>query len=435
MFTQTLALLLGKTISFLTQTIHIGGGSAAPGLYALKIEPEMVKKLTSQIPANIIITGTNGKTTTARLLAHFAHAAGQKVVRNATGSNLERGIASALIQHSNIFGQIQADLGIWELDEAAFNSVALKIKPKIVIFLNVFRDQLDRYGEVDTVVNQWRRTLLKLPENTLFLINGDDVNTVSLVSEIRGKIELFGLQKFKIPGESSNQKSSTKKLDYLALDIQQDGLAGTSFKLAVSDAKAISQQLKTIRLPVPGTYHIYDFLAALAAGWNLNFDPNAMIQSLKNFSPAFGRVEKIQLGKNEAFIFLIKNPTGAGQVFGTINHNLKGSDRLLIILNDNFADGKDISWIWDAPFEGLKGTGSIKFICSGTRAQDLAVRLKYAGIDVDDITIENDLGQALKQAQENLTGKLFILPTYTALLQLQKHLTNSGMKKKYYWKD
>ncbi len=197
------AILFGKLIAYFTKLFKIGGGSAAPGLYALKIEPDLVKKLTAYISKNVVITGTNGKTTTARMLAHFAKTSGLKIIRNHTGSNLERGIASTLIQHSsfNLKGYCtNYDLGIWELDEAAFNTVAPKIIPAVIVFLNVFRDQLDRYGEVDTVIKNWCATLQKLPSNTKIIVNGDDANTAKLAKCFKGKVQKFGVKDYKIVG-------------------------------------------------------------------------------------------------------------------------------------------------------------------------------------------------------------------------------------------
>lgn len=381
-----LAIILGRIIALLTRFFKIGGGSAAPGLYALRIEPRLVEKLAQKIPKNIVITGTNGKTTTARMLAHLAQEAGIKVIRNHTGSNLERGIASALISNYKL-KTINYKLGIWELDEAAFNSVALNIKPDIIIFLNVSRDQLDRYGEVDKVVNDWCQTLAKLDPKTTVLINADEPDLAKLKDYFKGKIVEFGKKNLK--------------------NIKLNGLKGSEFKI---------KNLK-FKINLPGMYHIYNTLAAITCAYHLNIP----VKSLTKFSPAFGRVEKLPFG----YIFLIKNPAGATQVFQTLAPLIKKQDRLLLALNDNLADGTDVSWIWDGEFERLQGTA----FCSGTRAYDLAVRLKYAGFDPDSIGVEPSLKNALKRARTGLKGKLFILPTYTALLELQKIL------KKHYWEN
>ncbi len=408
-----LAVLVAKLIHFTVRLFKLGGGSAAPGLIALKIDPELITHLASKIPQNIVITGTNGKTTTSKLIAHFAKVQKLKIIHNQTGSNLERGIASTLIHSSN------SDLGIWELDEAAFNTVAAKLNPTMIIFLNTFRDQLDRYGEVDSVIKNWEKTISKLKKDTVLIVNGDDTNTKKLASGFKGRVIRFGLETDKIAGESSTDKTAIK-LNIQAQDIDLDGLSGSSFELKIENLK-----LK-ISLPLPGIYNIYNFLAAFAAGLELKLNSGLILDSLKSFTPAFGRAEKFDHG----VIYLIKNPVGATQILHTLVPNLKSGDVLLIALNDQVADGADVSWIWDVDWEKLK----LKVVCSGTRAYDLALRLKYAEIDEKNITIQPNLEQAFGMASQDLTGKLYILPTYTAMLELQKLLAKSGVKKNY-WEE
>ncbi|MDD5415961.1 MAG: MurT ligase domain-containing protein [Candidatus Daviesbacteria bacterium] len=446
-----LAILLGKLILFLTRNFKIGGGSAAPGLYALSIEPDLVAKLAAKIPKNVVITGTNGKTTTAKMLAHFAKETGLKVIRNHTGSNLERGIASAFIQNLRLHPKgvkLNHDIGIWELDEAAFNAVAPKLQPDIVVFLNVFRDQLDRYGEIDTVIKNWYQALKKLSSETAVLVNGDDANILKLAACFRGKVQTFGVQNCKIAGEEIERQKEQENLDFEAKNVKTSGLTGSLFQLTINN------ELLTVNLPLPGIYHIYDFLAAFTTGTILNIDPDKMVLSLKTYSPAFGRVEKFHLNPTfhrtptseveyMGYIFLIKNPAGATQVFKTIAPNIKPGDRILLALNDNIADGTDVSWIWDANFESLRNSSNLSeraqsrdytIITSGIRANDLALRLKYANFNPKEIVVEPDLKQALKQAGVGLKGKLFILPTYTAMLKLQSILTKASIKK-HYWEE
>lgn len=429
-----LAVFLGQLISYLSKILRIGGGSAAPGLYALKLDPDLVSKLTSKIPMNVVVTGTNGKTTTARMIAHFAKASGLQVIRNHTGSNLERGIASTLIHQSSIINHKSVDLGIWELDEAAFNTVAPKIKPDIVVFLNVFRDQLDRYGEIDTVVKNWCQTLTALPDKTIILINGDDANTNELQKAFKGNVQKFGVKDYKIIGESLEHIKEQENLDFEAKDVKLKGLSGTSFTLHTP------YSILHTNLSLPGIYHIYDFLAAFAVGLNLGFSEKKMASSLDDFQPAFGRFEKINIKNNECFIFLIKNPAGATQVFETVAPNIKKNDRMLLALNDHLADGTDVSWIWDANFEILQNSSSERksrdhiIYVSGTRAYDLAVRLKYAGFDLKTMIVDNSLSNALKVATKGLKSRLFVFPTYTAMLKLQSILTKEGLKK-HYWEE
>ncbi len=428
MIKQLIAIWIGKIIFHVSRAALKGGGSAAPGLMGLKIAPKLLESLLPQIPTQVIITGTNGKTTTARLLNHFATTQGIKVIRNATGSNLERGIASTLIAKADLFAKLKTDLAIWELDEAAFNKLAPKIKPQIVVILNVFRDQLDRYGEVDTVVKNWQQTLAKLDQDkTVLLLNGDDPNIVSLKKAFKGKIEFFGIPSNKYKAESS--QTSTQSKNFKAEKVTTQGLDSTKFELHFAGQKP------TVTLPIPGIYHIYDFLASFSAGYHLNLNTIQMLNSLKDYSPAFGRVEKLNLGGKEALMFLIKNPIGASLVFETIAQKIEPKDTLFLALNDNFADGTDVSWIWDAEIERLQTAGySGHLICSGTRAQDMALRLKYAGFDPKNIKLEEDLAQALKLAQDQTHSKLFILPTYTAMLELQKILVKTGVKK-HYWRE
>lgn len=449
---------------FLTRILKVGGGSTAPGHYALKFEPELVRKLAAQIPQNVIITGTNGKTTTSRLLAHLVKKQGVKVARNSTGSNLERGVASALIKHSDLFGKVkETDLGIWELDEAAFNKVVFQIKPQIIVFLNVLRDQLDRYGEVDTVTKKWSESLQKIDWSPVVLLNGGDEN-------IRSLSEVVNLDKyeFRVKGKTSYQEMFQKQVktahkdDFLAQINKQDGLNGVALTL-----KYPSGQLK-LYFPVAGVYHVYDLLAAFGVYFLLNLGVDKVDEALKDYSPAFGRVEQINLGDKKGYIFLIKNPAGATLVAETIAPEIKNGDRLLVALNDNFADGTDVSWIWDAQFEKLstsllfpprskygvnpgmntdvipanagiytnrsRNKYGMTIICSGSRAYDMALRLKYASLPGVNLEVVPNIRAAFDKAKEGLSGRLFVLPTYTALLELQKILTKEGIKK-HYWKE
>jgi UDP-N-acetylmuramyl tripeptide synthase len=428
MLRSLLALLIGKLIVFLTQTLKLGGGSAAPGLYALKSDPFLIQKLAKQIPTNIIITGTNGKTTTARLLNQLLTKQGLKVVRNSTGSNLERGIASALLMKASFWGEIkQVDVGIWEVDEAAFNTLLPKLKPTVVVFLNAFRDQLDRYGEVDSVVKKWQSSLDRHENPCIVILNGDDNNVSRIVAPKTCNVEYFGLNDAKIEGEKGVKRIS-HDLTVEAKNIKLAGFSGTTFDLVYPEGKL------SLHLPLPGTYQIYNLLAAFSVYRSLNLPLEKSALDLKDFTSAFGRVEQIEVKGKKGVIMLIKNPVGATQVFETINEELKSDDVLMVALNDNFADGTDVSWIWDAEFEKFKIQSSkFKIICSGSRAYDMAVRFKYAGVKESQIEVISELPEAFDRAFQT-SGKVVILPTYTALLELQKILAHKGIKK-HYWQE
>ena len=421
------AILLGKTIFSLSRILKLGGGFAAPGLYALKVDPNLVNNLINRQAKNIVVTGTNGKTTTAKLISHFLKSSGEKVIRNSSGSNLERGIASYLVSHANLTGTLDYDFGVWELDEFAFNSVASKIKPDVIILLNAFRDQLDRYGEVDTVVNRWNETLGKLSKETVVIINNDDANLAKAVKGFKGKIIKIGVKGSKITGESKSKILG--KPDYEAEVMKSSDLNGTDLKVHFNG--------DTIEytLPLPGIFNVYNFLAALALSYNLNLDVAKIADSLKDFTPSFGRNEKFEINGKHGNIFLIKNPVGATQVLQTVLPHISSKDSLLLALNDNFADSTDVSWIWDINLENFKfQISNLKFHISGSRAYDMALRLKYAGVDEKNMVINQDLESIFNKAAKETEGKLFILPTYTALMELQRILVKKGIKKEY-WKE
>lgn len=425
MLKTLLAILLGKAIFYLTRILKLGGGYAAPGLYGLKFDSNLVKNLINHKAKNIIVTGTNGKTTTSKLISHFLKSSGEKVIRNSSGSNLERGIASYLISHAPLSGKLNYDFGIWELDEFAFNSVASKIKPDVIILLNAFRDQLDRYGEVDTVVNRWKETLSKLSKDTVLIVNNDDGNLTKAIKGFEGKIIKIGIRGSKILGESKAKVSG--KPDYEAEVLKSSDLEGTNIKVSFSGSSS------DFILPLPGIFNVYNFLASLALYHNLNLDLEKIEPSLKEFTPSFGRNEKFEIDGKKANIFLIKNPVGATQVLQTILPHVTSKDALLLALNDNFADGTDVSWIWDIDLKSLQPSAiSHQLYVSGSRAYDMALRLKYAG--VEDLDIEQDLETQFNKAVKETEGKLFILPTYTALMELQKILVKKGVKKEY-WKE
>ncbi len=427
MFKTIAAIFLGKLTFFLSRTLKLGGGFAASGLYALKVDSNLIQGLSSQIPKQIIITGTNGKTTTSGMLAQLYKSEGIEVIRNKTGSNLERGIASVLIKHASLNGKIKEQVAIWEVDEAAFNTLAPKIKPDLIILLNVYRDQLDRYGEVDSIVNKWLNTLKKLPDKTKLLINTDDGSLNSLAKTGKETYN-FTVEGLTIPGEKKS--SGIRKADFKAVDLK------TTF--SDSDFHFIADKFNTpVSISIPGDYNVCNATAALAAKYLIGNLNESQAGSLKDLSSSFGRSEKFLLNGKEGYIFLIKNPVGATQVMQTVMPALTPQDSLILALNDNFADGKDVSWIWDIPFESYQpsspsGAHSYQLYVSGTRSLDMALRLKYADFPVP--AIESDIEQVFDKAVKSTKGRLFILPTYTALLELQKILVKKGVKKEY-WKE
>lgn len=421
-----ISIAVGKAIAWASKLFGKGLGKSAPGLYALKISRDLIESLSSQINTNIIITGTNGKSTTARLLVGFLRSAGFNVVNNLTGSNLERGVASELLTKANVFGKIKnVNYGVWELDEAAFVGVAHKLKPKVVVFLNALRDQLDRYGEVDSVVKGWKKSLSSMTERPFLILNKDDANVASL-SKLNAKFSLFfGVVGLSIRGEGSpNERAIVRpKKGIFASDVRLNGLISSQFLIRHG-----GERLK-IELPLPGVWHIYDFLAAFTTAKYLGVSFEAIRSSLEHYSPMFGRVERVKIDGKDLVVCLIKNPTGASEVLKLLSSQIRPDERMVIALNDNLADGRDVSWIWDANFEVLLGL-EVKITCSGKRAEELALRLKYAGVNTGNIEIEKDIEIALERSLDE-GSKVYVLPTYTALLNIEKLLRKRGISRHY----
>jgi len=442
------AVFVGKLISFLIKSTG-GGATAAPGLYALKIDPNLIQKLSRKIPnGSILISGTNGKTTTSRL-AFDILSSKYKIIHNRQGSNLLRGIASTLIKHSSLNGSINARTAIWEVDEAVLPQALEVTAAKHIVLLNLFRDQLDRYGEVDSIRNKWQKALKRLPQSSTLILNADDPGISILKNYFKGKTIFFGVSddKTDLPkvdevGDITHCLNCGSSLIFkttLSAHLGKYFCSKCSFKrpnpqISASKLKfksdfstklylSIDDKRSTIHYSLPGLYNVYNVLAATALGNSLKVNSSNILSTIKNFSAAFGRFQKIEINDKNIFIFLIKNPTGANEVLRAIS--ILPRFHLLAALNDNFADGKDVSWIWDTNWEILKNKTKNVWV-GGTRRWDLAIRLKYAGIRLSKKNIYKEGIYSIKASLAQLNNKdtLVILPTYTALLTLQKSLTS-----------
>lgn len=450
------AILIGKTIGFLTKLTG-GGATAAPGLYALKIDRQLVEKISKKNQHDsIIISGTNGKTTTSRLLFEILSTK-YKIIHNRQGSNLLRGIASTLISQSSISGKIEPKLAIWEVDEAALPQVINSTKPKIVVLLNLFRDQLDRYGETDTTRNKWQKSLSLMAKETVLIANADDPQISFIAQKFKGKVIFFGVNQTKLNLPEISHVADIKhclncgsKLEYQVVFSSHLGhysCPNCSFKrpspsVSTSNLKfnsnfstsagiAINNHQLTINYHLPGLYSAYNVLAASAIANYLGIDRADAKKTISSFSAAFGRSEEIIIQGKKAKIFLIKNPTGANEVLRVLA--LKEKINLLLALNDNLADGRDVSWIWDTNWEVL--SNKVKSVSiTGVRAWDMGLRLKYAGLKLSKKMINEDINYSLNFTVKN-TGQnetLIILPTYTAMLEIQKILAKTGKGPKWH---
>jgi len=439
-----------RTTSRLTKT---GGGTTLPGLLAEKIAPNIITSMSTKLQHGIIlITGTNGKTTTAKMLAAILEASGLKVIYNSSGSNLSRGIASFLSKNSNLLGtKIKGDIAIFEIDEATMPEITKKVSPKLIVVTNLFRDQLDRYGEIDKTAAIIGSALKASPESTL-LLNGDDP-LVSNLQRYNQKVRFFGINdqiETKSTGaidsknclqcgteltyenryfghlgiyKCSNCGFKRPKLDYQLSDLR---LSVEGSKARFVDSKNNETQLE---IQLSGLYNLYNALAASSIASELGIDISIIQKSLKSVSAAFGRMETIKVDNKNISLLLVKNPTGFTQVIETLCYDNKPK-HLFLLLNDKFADGTDVSWIWDAELELIKDFAS-DVVVSGIRAEDMILRLKYAGFSLKDISIEKDMDKALGMALANIREgeTLYVLPTYTAMLELRKILYSRGLVK------
>ena len=448
------AIAAAKAASALSRRLRLGGGTALPGLVAERIDPQIVPALARRLgQGSVLVTGTNGKTTTARLLRNIVQAAGVRPVANRAGSNLMRGIAAALAESAQLTGGFAAQrrrLGLFEVDEATLPEAAAAVRPRVVLFTNLFRDQLDRYGEVEHVAAVWRQTVQILPETATLLLNADDPSIASLAQVAKGQVMFYGLEDTSCGVERPEHAADARwcsacgaELSYAAVfyghlghwRCSACGLVRPAATVVCTRVQNEGEGLRltmalpggevSIRLPLMGLYNAYNALAAVALAVALGMEAGAIEKGLASFTAAFGRQERLTVGGRQVQVILAKNPAGLNQVLRTITAN--GSEKdVVLLLNDNIADGRDVSWIWDVDFEVLSGK-TRSLTVSGSRAWDMALRLKYAGVDSFP-QVEPDAALALRQAlrQTPEGGTLYVIPTYTAMLQVRELLARWG---------
>jgi UDP-N-acetylmuramyl tripeptide synthase len=434
-----------------------GGGTTLPGRVLLRMEPEAIAALGAGLRrGTTIVSATNGKTTTAGMIAAILAADGRHPVHNRAGSNMTWGVATALLeQHS--------EEGLFEVDEAWLPRVADQLDPSLVVLGNLFRDQLDRYGEMEALADDWATTVAEQVGRTGFVLNADDPLIADLGREPEGArrdgVLYFGiddasqaLPELQHAFDAKHCRRCGHPYTYERAFVGHLGhyscpncgaerprpeVAATAIELRGMDGSRVSvrtpQGELRLELPLPGLYNIYNALAAVAAGLRLGVAPERIAAALGEMRAAFGRVETIEVGEVPVSILLIKNPAGANEVLRTLmleSREGEGID-LWIALNDGIADGRDVSWIWDADFELLAGDVR-RVICSGTRAPEMALRLKYAGWPEEAIEVVPGISASLDDAVASARGRLFALPTYTALLELRKLLADRGLAKEFW---
>jgi UDP-N-acetylmuramyl tripeptide synthase len=423
------------------------GGTSLPGKLLMRLEPHAISRLSARLPrGSAVISATNGKTTTAAMVAEILERSGARLVHNRAGANMAGGVATALLD-----GPRDADIGLFEVDEFWLGQVVDELHPRALLLANLFRDQLDRYGELDTIADRWAQ--VAATTDAALVLNADDPTVADLGRAVGGggaPVTYFGVEDDSMALAEMQHASdathcrrcgapyvydavylghlgryhcescgSTRPAPQVAARaITLQGVRGARFTLSTPDGE------REVSLPLPGLYNVYNALGAAALSMHLGATLDQVAAGLAAVSPAFGRAETLRVGGRELSILLIKNPAGANEVLRTLVLE-DGEHDLLCVLNDNIADGRDVSWVWDADFEVLAPRVR-RATCSGTRAAEMALRLKYAGMPSDRLAVEPGLDAALDRALSDGDATVYALPTYTAMLGLREALVERG---------
>lgn len=439
-----------RLIGRLSRLTGRGGGTTLPGRILLRLDPAAVSKLGSRLEhGSTLISATNGKTTTAAMLASILTANGRHPVHNRAGSNMTWGVATALLEQ-------RGDEGLFEVDEAWLPETAARLEPRSILLGNLFRDQLDRYGETEALANAWIKLAKSRAGLTDFILNADDPLIADIGRFSGNRTTYFGIEDESQALSEVQHAHDAKEcrvcgyaLEYqraflghlghfscpncgmkrpapevFAIDIVLKGMSGVEATVVTPEGNG------QLELPLPGLYNLYNALGAIATARSLEIPLAASVAALADMQAVFGRVERIQIKETELSILLIKNPAGANEVLRTLALE-PGKLDLWIALNDGIADGRDVSWIWDADFEMLAGHVN-SIVCTGSRGAEMALRLKYGGWDTDRIRVTDGIGEGIELALAEKPAQLFAMPTYTALLDLRKFLADRGDAERYW---
>lgn len=465
-------ILLAKFIMGLSRTLRLGGGSSLPGKVALRLDPRILERLRERADLRfvVVVTGSNGKTTTTRMIAGVLQGQGYRLIWNRTGANLTSGVVTAFVAACDLGGRVQADVAVLEVDEASLRRVIKPLQPSVVVVTNCFRDQLDRYGEVDTTVAYIRQALEALPPEAAVILNADDPLVAGLAEGLPQRVFYYGIED-SIPTEEEEQDrpqdartcrncgayyeyrtvvyghlgkyhcpqcgASRPLPDFRAVQVLPQGEQG--FLCGLDSAYGVMK----VSLGLPGLYNVYNCLGAAACCAVLGIPLSRIEAEIARSSAAFGRMEKIRLGEKEVLLVLVKNPVGFSEVLHTLfakrgaKENVPGRGKVLVVcLNDRLADGRDISWIWDVNMKPLaeRADELRRVVVSGIRAGDMALRLKYAGIQPEKITVEPDMAKALELGLEaTAPGEtLYVFPTYTAMLEMREHVRKRSHQQEFW---
>jgi UDP-N-acetylmuramyl tripeptide synthase len=451
------AILAARSARFASRALKTGGGSTVPGVVARRVDPKVLSKLSQRLRlGSAAITGTNGKTTTTRMVTKILQTAGVRAVNNSTGANLVTGVTAALVLDSGVAGTPRSEMGLFEVDEASVPKVAAEAEVEILAVLNLFRDQLDRYGELAYTGKVIASAFGDLPQGGAVILNADDPLVASLGRSAKRPV-FYGVDEPTLDTGRLQHVADSKdcpvcgtallyetvymghvgvydcrhcdfsrpEATYKASRVRLEGARGSEFRLSTPKGET------TVKVGLPGLYNVYNALAAAAVAGEAGVGLTEISRGLGEFGGAFGRVERVKAGDREAFLLLIKNPVGFNEILRTFITGA-GAKNVLIAINDNDADGRDVSWLWDVDFEMLADarkdgeTDASPFTISGIRAEDMAVRLKYAELPVGPVI--PDRKEAIRSAlAATPPGEtLYVLPTYTAMLEIRQNLSEMG---------
>lgn len=454
------AVATSKVLTRAIRRVGRGGGTAFPGLIATRIDPGILEKLSARLPQGVtVVAGTNGKTTTSRMLAGVLRESGLQVVHNRSGSNLVRGISGALAAEASFGGGKPADIGVIESDENALPDVIRQTRPRCLLLLNLFRDQLDRYGELEAVAQHWAPAVAELDSDATLVVNADDPNLAALAEHTRARVVTFGLEteghglpELPHAADSAVCRRCESRFEYDAIYVSHLGAyrcpncgyrrPELEFAAREISFQGMERLCMTVRrdglgddlrldVALPGLYNAYNALAVVTTASVLGIDAGTIAMSLHSFEAAFGRLEKIEYQGLHLTLALSKNPVGFNEVLRMLTVE-PVSGPVIIGINDLDADGRDVSWLWDVDFETLAeeaNTGTV--FAAGIRGDDLAVRMKYAGLPADRLDLSL-LGLSFPEVLDKLPERLakgehvFVLLTYTAMLQLRRALAERG---------
>jgi UDP-N-acetylmuramyl tripeptide synthase len=439
-----------RVVGTVSRAAGRGGGTTLPGKLLWKVDPDAVDALAARLPAGVaLVSATNGKTTTTAMAARILERE-HRLAWNRAGANLLSGVASALVASR------AGDLGLFEVDEAALPEAISRTRPRVIALANLFRDQLDRYGELEVIAERWRAAVHDLPAGTRLVVNADDPVVADLAADREHALR-FGLDDARhsrpVLQHAADSKyclrcgapyayaaayvghlgdyhcascgHSRPALDVAARDIELVGMHASRFRLVTPEGDV------GVELALPGLYNVYNAVAAASLALALGTPLRDVREGLAGFSAAFGRFERIPAGGKRIVMLLVKNPAGANEVLRTLETGVPPV--LVLALNDAIADGRDVSWIWDVDFEPILGHLE-HVVVSGERAAELGLRLLYGGLPEEALEVVPELAAALDRGLELVEAgtELVVLPTYTAMLRLRGILAERGLVRQYW---